>query len=101
MPNMQLTFDDPQKYKRFAAQNVGLMLGWGIMVVIAIFEDDIENMIKAWIIYTVFVNQTKRLNYFQINCYDGRNYFCSTISKELSNSTWVTNTQQKAELSYV
>lgn len=44
MPNMKLEPEDEKKMTRFAMQNLGLLLGFTIMVLIAIFEDDIEEL---------------------------------------------------------
>ena len=44
MPNMKLEAEDKKKTARFAMQNLGLLLGFTIMVLIAVFEDDIEQI---------------------------------------------------------
>jgi len=40
MPEMKLTKDTDRKMLRFGLQNVGMLLGFIIMVLLSIFEED-------------------------------------------------------------
>ena len=40
MPAMKLTNDTERKFLRFGLQNVGMLLGFIIMVLLSIFEED-------------------------------------------------------------
>ena len=44
MPRMKLEKDTPDKTLRFVVQNLGMTSGFTIMVLLAIFEDDITNI---------------------------------------------------------
>ena len=45
MPEMQLKAADPNKFTRFLTQNIGLLLGFAMMILLALFEEDIEHAI--------------------------------------------------------
>ena len=45
MPEMQLRPTDGKKWTRFAIQNAGLLIGFAMMIILALFEEDIENAI--------------------------------------------------------
>ena len=44
MPEMKLTSDLDRKFYRFGLQNMGMLLGFTIMVILAVFEDSIRNI---------------------------------------------------------
>merc|ERR1739838_202052 len=45
MPEMHLKAADPKKFTRFLTQNIGLLLGFAMMIILALFEEDIEHAI--------------------------------------------------------
>ena len=45
MPEMQLRETDGKKWLRFGIQNAGLLLGFAMMIILALFEEDIEHAI--------------------------------------------------------
>ena len=44
MPQMKLEKDTEDNFLRFVVQNLGMTTGFTIMVILAIFEDDITNV---------------------------------------------------------
>ena len=44
MPEMKLKSNDPAKLTRLLTQNCGLLLGFIMMILLALYEDDIENL---------------------------------------------------------
>jgi len=44
MPELTISKDDENKYSRLSIQNVGLLLGYIMMILLALYEDDISNL---------------------------------------------------------
>ena len=44
MPELTINRNDENKYRRLSIQNVGLLLGYIMMILLALYEDDISNL---------------------------------------------------------
>ena len=44
MPEMKLKSNDPSKFTRFFTQNIGLLAGFAMMILLALYEEDLENL---------------------------------------------------------
>jgi len=44
MPEMKLTRDLDRRFLRLGLQNLGMLIGFAIMVILAVFEDDIRHI---------------------------------------------------------